>query len=160
LAQALRQQGIEPPADLDERELLDLAFSTVVAPGFEPAMLTFVYDFPVSHAALARIKRQAPPVAARFEAFCSGVELANGFAELTDAAEQRQRFEAELEQRGRRGRHAPPLDEELLTALEQGLPPCAGVALGVDRIVALAAGLGGVAEAMSFAHGSSEGGAD
>jgi lysyl-tRNA synthetase class 2 len=131
--------------------VLDLAFSTLVVPGFAPNALTFVHDYPASQAALARLKPGPPPIAARFEVFARGIELANGFAELTDAAEQRRRFEAELDARRRAGREAPPLDEELLAALEH-LPPCAGVAIGVDRLVALAAGADSVAAAMSFAH--------
>ena len=84
--------------------------------------------------------------------FANGVELGNGFHELDDAAEQRRRFTRELDARRRAGRPVPPLDEELLAALERGLPDCAGVAVGVDRLVALALGLDGVAAAMSFAH--------
>ena len=83
--------------------------------------------------------------------FAAGIELANGFHELTDAGEQRRRFESELAARRHEGRVAPPLDEALLAALAT-LPACAGVAVGVDRLVALAAGLDAVAEAMAFAH--------
>jgi lysyl-tRNA synthetase class 2 len=102
---------------------------------------------------LARLKPGPPPVAARFEAFSAGIELANGFHELVDAREQRRRFEAERALRIREGRQAPPLDERFLAALEAGLPDCAGVALGFDRLVALATKRADVASAMSFAHG-------
>jgi lysyl-tRNA synthetase class 2 len=91
-------------------------------------------------------------VAARFEVFSGGIELANGFHELTDAGEQRRRFLAELATRRRAGRHVPPLDEDLLAALKSGLPNCAGVAVGIDRLVALATGHDDVASAVSFAH--------
>jgi elongation factor P--(R)-beta-lysine ligase len=151
LVAAIRGRGVDVPAGLGHDAVLDLAFSTVLAPGFAPDALTFVHDYPASQAALARLKPGPAPVAARFEVFARGIELANGFAELTDAAEQRGRFEAELDARRRAGRAAPPLDEELLAALER-LPPCAGVAIGVDRLVALAAGADSVAAAMSFAH--------
>jgi lysyl-tRNA synthetase class 2 len=124
----------------------------VVVASFDPAALTLVYDYPASQAALARLKPTTPAVAARFEAFSGGIELANGFHELNDAAEQRRRFVAEREARLAQGRHAPPLDERLLQALPS-LPDCAGVALGVDRLVALATGQDNVAAAMSFAHG-------
>src|SRR5690606_26297654 len=93
-----------------------------------------------------------PPVAARFELFAQGLELANGFAELTDAAEQRRRFLADQAVRRRRALPTNPIDEAFLDALERGLPDCAGVALGVDRLVAVAAGLPSVAATMSLAH--------
>jgi lysyl-tRNA synthetase class 2 len=141
------------PPGLEHDAVLDLAFGTVVLAGFDPAALTFVYDYPPTQAALARLKPTSPPVAARFEAFSGGIELANGFHELNDAAEQRRRFVAERERRAANGQHAPPLDEQLLAALPS-LPDCAGVALGFDRLVALAAGLSSVAAAMSFAHGN------
>jgi lysyl-tRNA synthetase class 2 len=155
LVAAIRDRGIDVPAGLSHDAVLDLAFSTLVVPGFAPDALTFVHDYPASQAALARLKPGPTPVAARFEVFARGIELANGFAELTDAAEQRRRFEAELDARRRAGRAAPPLDEELLAALER-LPPCAGVAIGVDRLVALAAGANSVAAVMSFAHARDE----
>lgn len=152
LAAALSGHGTDVPEDLERHELLDLAFSTVIAPRFETGRLTFVHDFPPEQAALARIRDGTPPVAARFEAFAGGIELANGFAELIDAEEQRQRFERELAARRVRGRAEPPVDETFLAALAQGLPECAGVAVGVDRLVAVAAGAPGVAAALSFVH--------
>ena len=148
----LRALGIDVPPDLTHDALLDLAFSTVVAPCFPARALTFVHDFPASKAALARIKPQTPPVAARFEVFAGSIELANGFAELTDAAEQRRRFDAELGERTRRGLNVPPLDEAFLSALERGLPPCAGVAVGLDRLLAVILGFDRLAPALSFAH--------
>lgn len=151
LAEQIRARGVDVPAGLAHDALLDLAFSTLAVPAFAADALTFVHDYPASQAALARIKPTFPPVAARFEVFAAGIELANGFHELTDAAEQRRRFEAELDARRRSGRTVPPLDEALLEALAT-LPPCAGVALGVDRLVALAAGADAVAKAMAFAH--------
>ena len=151
-AGCLRDLGIGVPQGLDHDGLLDLALSTVIVPRFDPDSITFVYDYPASQAALARIKTTSPPVAARFEAFSGGLELANGYSELTDANEQRSRFEAEHEKRLKAALPVPPVDAELLTALAHGLPACAGVAVGVDRLVALAAGLDAVADAMSFAH--------
>ena len=147
----LAERGIETPEGLSRDALLDLALGTVVAPAFPDDALTFVYDYPATQAALAEIKAQTPPVAARFEAFVGGVELANGFRELTDAAEQARRFAAETEARRRAARPAPPLDRAFLAALAR-LPPCAGVALGVDRLVALAAGADSLAAALTFAH--------
>ena len=118
---------------------------------FDAAAVTCVYDYPASQAALARVKATSPPVAARFEVFSGGIELANGFHELADAVEQRRRFVKDIEARRAAGRDAPPLDEDLLLALP-ALPDCAGVALGVDRLVALAAGHDNLAAALAFAH--------
>ncbi len=115
---------------------LDLLMSHVIQPRLE--RLTFVYHYPASQAALARIIRPSadvPAVAERFELFYRGVELANGFHELTDAAEQRARFERDQAQRQAQGLPPIPLDERLLAALGEGLPPCAGVALGLDRLL-------------------------
>ncbi|MCZ6499295.1 MAG: hypothetical protein O6844_02240, partial [Gammaproteobacteria bacterium] len=88
--------------------------------------------------------------AERFEVFCRGMELANGFHELTDAVEQHQRFSTDLDQRGRAERPAVAIDEPLIAALASGLPACSGVALGFDRVVMLAAGSNDIAEAMAF----------
>ncbi len=153
LRAALAREAIDIPAGIGGNGLLDLALSQVVVPRLDPHAISFIYDFPAGQAALARIKSQQPPLAARFEAFSGGIELANGFGELTDATEQRQRFDRDLASRQRSGRHRPPSDERFLDALRHGLPRCAGVAVGVDRVVALAAGLSNVAETISFAHG-------
>jgi lysyl-tRNA synthetase class 2 len=84
--------------------------------------------------------------------FAGGIELANGFHELTDASEQRRRFTADQAARRSTGRHVPPIDEAFLAALAAGLPDCAGVAVGIDRLVALATNQSGVAATLSFAH--------
>jgi len=117
-----------------------------------PGGLTFVYDYPASQAALARLDEdaQGQPVARRFEAFIDGMELANGYWELTDAAEQRARFEADQDQRRARGLPVNPLDEKLLDALSAGLPDCAGVALGVDRLLMCLSGAKHISEVIAF----------
>ena len=148
----LAERGVDVPRGLTPDALLDLAFASVVVPSFPADALTFVCDYPASQAALARLKPGTPPVAARFEVFARGIELANGFHELADGAEQRRRFEAEIDTRRRTGRHVPPLDETFLDALARGLPDCAGVAMGLDRLVALALGADGIAAAMAFVH--------
>jgi len=89
-------------------------------------------------------------VAERFEVFVGGLELANGFHELADPAEQRRRFEADLAERRQRGLPEVPVDERLLAALASGLPDCAGVALGVDRLVMLKIGSRDIADVISF----------
>jgi lysyl-tRNA synthetase class 2 len=96
------------------------------------------------------LKPGQPSVAARFELYLDGVELANGFHELADAAEQRARFVLDLNVRRERGQALPPLDEHLLAALAAGLPDCSGVALGFDRLAALAVRAPRLASAMAF----------
>ncbi|HUO83049.1 MAG TPA: EF-P lysine aminoacylase EpmA [Gammaproteobacteria bacterium] len=148
----IRESGVALPEALGvERGLwLDLLWATCVAPGLGAGQVTFVHDFPPELAALARIRRGDPDVAERFEAYLDGMELANGFHELADAAEQRARFVAELAARRRAGKSAAPLDERLLAALEAGLPDCSGVALGFDRVAMLAAGARGIDDVLSF----------
>jgi lysyl-tRNA synthetase class 2 len=155
LASALAERAIDVPGDiaLDKAALLDLVLAVLVEPALDPAQPTFIHDFPASHAALARIRPGDPPLAERFELFLGGMELANGFCELTDAAEQRARFAADLDARRRRGLEEPPLDERFLAALAHGLPACSGVALGFDRLVMLLAGAEDIREVLAFAWG-------
>lgn len=118
-------------------ELLDYLFAFHVAPSLGKNGPEFIFDFPIEHAALARIRSSPVPVAERFELFWQGVELANGFHELTDAVEQRRRFEADNDCRRQRGLAVVAMDQRLIQALAAGLPKCAGVALGVDRLIML-----------------------
>jgi lysyl-tRNA synthetase class 2 len=107
----------------------------------EPQMkgLTIVHSFPSSQAALSRLRTDGPfPVADRFEIFFNGIELANGFHELTDPIEQRSRFEKANRERASLGKPILPIDEHFLSALEKGLPDCCGVAAGFDRLLMLA----------------------
>lgn len=152
LAERLRAEGIDADRSFDRDALLDLALTTSIAPAFPREGLTFVYDYPASQAALARIRAGDPPVAERFEAFLGPLEIANGFHELTDPSEQRRRFAGENARRERHGRAAVVIDETFLAALERGLPECAGVAVGFDRLVAFAIGARDLASALSFAH--------
>jgi lysyl-tRNA synthetase class 2 len=151
IAGRIAAAGIDVPAALPRDALLDLGFAAAVVPRFDAGAVTFVHDFPPSQAALARLKRGPPLVAARFEAFYAGLELANGFAELNDAREQRERFEAELAARRAAGRATPPLDEAFLAAVA-ALPDCAGVAVGVDRLVAAALGAAALEAVLAFTH--------
>ena len=109
----------------------------------------FIYDYPITQAALARIGGD-PPRAERFELFYDGVELANGFHELSDSAEQKYRFETDIAIRHERSLSEIHYDMRLLGALDSGLPPCAGVALGLDRLFAFCAGLKGIEEVLTF----------
>lgn len=126
--------------ETDKDTLLQLLFSVMVEPNIGQQAPAFVYDFPASQAALAKISEADPRVAHRFEVYFQGIELANGFYELQDAQEQRRRFEADNAMRVARGLRPQPIDQHLLAALEAGLPDCAGVALGIDRLVMLALG--------------------
>lgn len=145
----LESSGIEVPRDVrsDRDACLDLIMAVLVGPQLGHGRLTFVYDYPASQAALAQIRG---PVASRFEAYMDGWELANGFHELGNAAEQRARFEHDLAERARRGLPAMPVDERFLAALAHGLPDCSGVALGFDRLVMCAAGIEHIDAALAF----------
>ena len=149
---ALTRDGRRVPAAdaLDYDGWLDMVAGDLVYPALGQGRLTFIYDYPASQAALARVRPGTPPVAERFEAFLGGVELVNGFHELADAAEQRRRFEADRTYRRTQGLMDVPLDARLLQALEQGLPGCAGVALGFDRLVMVAAGARSIEEVVAF----------
>jgi len=149
IAAALHARAVDVPESVSgERDaLLDLAMAALVAPAFPADRVTFVYDFPASQAALARVRG---PVASRFEAFWGELELANGFHELGDAAEQARRFEADRAERRRRGQPEREPDTLFLDALRAGLPPCSGVALGFDRVVMIAAGAGHIDDVIAF----------
>ena len=149
LGEAARAAGFAgTPAGRDE--LLELLMSVRIGPELGRGQLTFVHGYPASQAALARLDPHDPRAAQRFELYCEGVELANGFHELADAREQRARFEQDLALRECLGLERTPLDERLLAALASGLPECCGVALGFDRLVMLAEGAGHIDEVMPF----------
>lgn len=149
-----QERGLAIPEPLTEADRadrdfwLDLWMAQRVAPALGLEMPAFVFDFPASQAALARVRGD---VAERFELFWNGMELANGFHELGDAAEQRARFEADRAGRAQRGRTVPPYDANLIAALAAGLPDCAGVALGLDRLLMCRLGLTELASSLAFA---------
>jgi lysyl-tRNA synthetase class 2 len=113
----------------------------------------FVVDYPSPLASLARKKPADPRFCERFELYVAGIELCNGFGELTDPDEQRQRFERDQRERAARSLPVYPIDDKLLAALEKGLPPCAGNALGVDRLAALACGTTDIRHVLAFSKG-------
>jgi len=149
LAAAARTHGFCAPAARRD-EWLELLMALAVGPQLGRNALTFVHSYPASQAALARLDPADARLAERFELYCDGVELANGFHELASADEQRARFEADDAERERQGLSAAPPDERLLGALAAGLPDCAGVALGFDRTLMLAVGAQHIAEVMPF----------
>jgi lysyl-tRNA synthetase class 2 len=150
---AISQLG--KPAELasDRDAMLDLLASHAVYPRLGRGRVTLLHDYPASQCMLARIRpgrAGAPAVAERFECFVDGLELANGYHELGDATEQRARLAAAAAQRAARGLPAMAIDERFLSALAHGLPDCAGVALGFDRVVMLALGLDLIDQAIAF----------
>jgi lysyl-tRNA synthetase class 2 len=137
-------------AEHNSDNLLNLLFSQHVETQIAQQRPCFVYNFPASQAALARVSPIDPRVAERFEVYFKGKELANGFHELSDAAEQGRRFAQDNKQRAAAGLPVMPIDQYLLAALESGLPDCAGVALGIDRLLMLALQKQDIAEVMAF----------
>lgn len=156
LRMRLDARGLAAPEGLSAEEIadrdfwLDLWMSHCVGPQLGREAPAFVYDFPASQAALARVRDDDPPVAERFELFWQGMELANGFHELADGDEQRRRFEADQAWRRARGRAVPPYDANLIAALRAGLPDCAGVALGVERLLMLLLGRACIDDVLAF----------
>ncbi|CCN47395.1 Putative lysyl-tRNA synthetase [Vibrio nigripulchritudo MADA3029] len=138
----------EPEEDRDT--LLQLLFSMGVETRIGQEVPAFVYDFPASQAALAKINATDPRVADRFEVYFKGIELANGFHELDNPKEQLARFERDNAQRETMGLEPQPIDHHLIEALKSGLPQCAGVALGIDRLVMLALGASHIDEVTAF----------
>lgn len=137
---------------LDRDGCLDVLLTHRIEPALPENALTFVHDYPASQAALARLRKEADGqrVAERFELYIGRHELANGFHELTDSAEQRSRFEADNRTREKHAREPLPPDQRFLAALEKGLPDCAGVALGVDRLLMAILGVEDIREVLAF----------
>jgi len=150
---ALAHQYTGYQADDDDRDtLLDLLMSQVVEPTLGRDELTFIYDYPASQCALAKVKTdaQGTAVAKRFELYVDGIELANGYHELTDAVEQQRRFDVDLAERKHRGMPDVPADQKLVAALQSGMPDCAGVAMGLDRLLMLMAGSDSIRDVIAF----------
>lgn len=136
--------------DVDRDTLLQFLFTFGIEPNIGKERPTVVYHFPASQAALAELNLEDQRTARRFEFYYQGVELANGFKELTNAKEQRARFEHDNKERVLKGFPAQPIDENLLAAMEAGLPDCSGVALGLDRLIMLALKQLTISQVMSF----------
>jgi len=151
LAAAVRAAGIDLGTARAWDDVFYCAFVTRVEPRLaaldEPL---FLVDWPVRLGALARRTADDPRVVERFEAYVGGIELCNAFGELTDPLEQRARFEDDLASRRDRGLATYPIDERLLAALTEGLPPSAGVALGVDRLVMMVVGADHIRDVLAF----------
>ncbi|MSO73647.1 MAG: EF-P lysine aminoacylase GenX [Alphaproteobacteria bacterium] len=140
LARAASSIGIVCQSNDDWEDIFFRVFLAKIEPRLGIGAPTILYDYPASMAALARLKLGDPRVAERFELYVAGLELANGFGELTDAAEQRKRFMHDMEKKQALYGVRYPIDEDFLAALEHGMPEASGIALGFDRLVMLASG--------------------
>ncbi|MBQ0798337.1 MAG: EF-P lysine aminoacylase GenX [Porticoccaceae bacterium] len=152
LRELAAQLGLSSGSD-SRSTCLDFIFSFKVEPNLSMG-LVFIYDYPAAQAALAKLSedRDGNPIARRFEAFLNRMEVANGYWELCDADEQRQRFEADNQTRVALGKKPMAIDEAILAALSHGLPACAGVALGLDRVLMQLLGLSSISEVLSFSE--------
>ena len=136
---------------LGRDDWLDLLLTHRIQPGFPAGRITVIRDYPATQCALAKIRADDPPVAERFELYFGTQELANGYHELTDAVEQRARFERDNVRRRERGLAEIPIDDNLLAALAAGMPDCAGVALGIERLLMAMLGTDDIREVLAFA---------
>ena len=139
---------------IEQEDCLDTLLQFIMAELIEPNIgdnkPCFVYNFPASQASLAKISLKDPRVAERFECYFKGIELANGFHELTDVAQQKLRFEQDNQTRTTLGKIEQDIDQHFISALEHGLPACAGVALGIDRLVMLALTVNKIDQVITF----------
>jgi lysyl-tRNA synthetase class 2 len=149
-ARALGAEGPKESAVTDRDSLLNLILASGVEPRLGFGRPLFLFDYPASQAALARVRHGHPPVAERFELYVRGVELTNGYHELLDSREQARRIEEANAKRLIAGKEALPADTRFLAALEAGLPDCSGVALGLDRLVMLALGCTSIDQVWAF----------
>ncbi|KMT65678.1 elongation factor P--(R)-beta-lysine ligase [Catenovulum maritimum] len=149
---ALMSQGEADLANMSDNktDLLQFILSQCIEPKIGQSRPCVIYNFPAEQASLAKISKQDNRVAERFEIYYKGIELANGFHELTDSNEQAKRFEQDNKARVEAGKKPKPIDYNLLAALSAGLPDCAGVALGIDRLVMLALNKPHIDQVLSF----------
>lgn len=148
--QSLHEATPGLPLDCDRQMRLDFLMSTMIQPQLPADQLTVVHHFPAEQAALAQIDPADARLALRFEVFAGGVELANGYQELLDPVEQRARFERDNDRRQTLGLPSMPIDECLLAALAHGLPACAGVALGFERLMMALVGTNNISDVIAF----------
>ena len=145
----LRDVAVDPNG-LTRDDWLDLLLTHRMQPDFPDDRVTVVIDYPATQCALAKIRRDDPPVAERFEVYVGRHELANGYHELTDPIEQRERFERDNRRRAARDQSEMPIDENLIKALQRGMPNCAGVALGVERLLMAMSGSDAIGDVLAF----------
>lgn len=150
LVEAAERKGYVVSSATTGEQAYHQIFLTEIEPHLGQVKPTFLYDYPIEMAALARASAADPSVAERFELYVAGIELANAFSELVDAQEQRRRLLAEREERRQLGKVAYEIDEDFLHALELGMPPSAGIALGVDRLVMFFADTASIQDVLWF----------
>ena len=148
-----KQHGWDDASD-ERHALLDFLFSVAIIKNLNQTKPLFIYDYPECMSALATLKEGEPIVSERFELFIAGMEIANGFNELTDADEQVHRFEKELSTRRHKGLAEPPIDKHFVAALKSGLPECSGVAVGIDRLLMVLSEKDDINEVSTFILGS------
>jgi lysyl-tRNA synthetase class 2 len=151
LQQCIQAHDINISADLDRSALLDVLMTHCVEPQFRLDALTFIYDYPAEQSALACIREDQPPVAERFEVYLGSLELGNGYQELQDAQCNSAVLQRECEYRKRYDYASVPQDQRFLAAMQQGLPYCAGVAVGLDRVLMAKLNKKSIQEVISFA---------
>jgi lysyl-tRNA synthetase class 2 len=151
----LLQKAKDKGYQIDASTTWEQAFYQIFFNEIEPQMKesnkpTFIYDYPLSQAALARVKKDDPRFAERFEIFLAGIELGNCFSELTNAEEQKERFINDLAERNKLGKTQYPMDNDFLEALKAGMPEVAGIAVGVDRLIMLAQDTDKISDTLFF----------
>ena len=155
LDECAQRQGLNVSAAVQGQDAdawLDLLMTQCIEPNLPRDRVVFVHLYPASRAGLAQLEPDNPLLVRRFELYINGIELANGFQELVDSAEQRHRFEQEVRLRRLRHQPAVAVDQRLLAALSAGMPACSGVALGLDRLLMLAIGADSIDQVMAFSH--------
>ncbi|MFU8780134.1 MAG: EF-P lysine aminoacylase EpmA [Kiritimatiellia bacterium] len=153
IREIFRERASWDPVTNFDPDRFDLDMVNIIEPSLPHDRCSILIDYPVSVAALARRNPDNPLIAERWELYAGGLELANAFSELTDPTEQRQRFEQAIVNKNALGEPTPPIDEAFLHALEYGLPPCAGVALGFDRLLMASTGAQDISAVLPFPRG-------
>lgn len=150
LQKCIDKQHIDIMGELDQSAMLDILMTHCIEPSFSKKGLTFVYDYPAQQKALAQLSDGVVPVAQRFEVYYGSVELGNGYQEQTNAEKNTEVLQADLAMRKAKGMIKVPIDERFLTAMQEGLPYCSGVAIGLDRLLMCQLGKKKLQEVISF----------
>lgn len=153
LNSCIQQQSFAIDAELNRSAMLDLLMTHCVEPRFEKNRLTFVYDYPAEQSALACIREGNPDIAERFEVYIGDLELGNGYQELCDPEKNRAVLQQENAIRQQSQQKVMPMDQRFLAAMEQGMPACSGVAVGLDRILMVILGKKSIQDVISFPWG-------
>lgn len=150
LQQLVLEKELTAQTDLSYDDLFQILMTNLIEPSLSKTQPTFLYDYPISQAALAQPKADDPDLAERFEIYIAGVELGNAFSELRDPDEQLKRMQADLDLRQSLGKTAYGLDQDLVVAIKKGIPPTGGIAMGIDRLVMLLTDSVDISEVVAF----------